>query len=110
MRRTACVLMSGLLACLAMTAADDKGTVVEFDGLKSTTPAGCKEEPPSNRLRLTQFRIPRAKGDDADGDLAVFKGISGTAKENLARWQKQFLPPEGKKIEDVTKVDEMKVA
>ena len=110
MRRFACVLVGGLLACLAVTAADDKGTVVEFDNLKSTTPAGWKEEPPSNRLRLTQFKVPRAKGDEADGDLAVFKGITGSAKQNLERWQKQFIPPEGKKIEDITKVEEMKIA
>jgi hypothetical protein len=113
MNRAAC-LLSGvvLLAILSLNAlaADDKGTAVKFDDLKSTTPANWKEETPSNRLRYMQFKVPRAKGDDADGDLAIFKGITGSAKQNLERWKGQFLPPEGKKIDDITKVEEMKIA
>src|SRR5882757_467323 len=106
MKRAACLLL-----CLTVTAfAADKGTTVDFDGLKSTTPANWKEAPSSSRLRLATFIVPKAKGDDADADLAIFKGITGSKKQNLERWQGQFIAPEGKKIADVTKVEEMKVA
>jgi hypothetical protein len=74
------------------------------------TPAGWKEEKPSYRLRFKQFKIPRADGDEADGEMYVTRGISGNKEDNLKRWQGQFLPPEGKKIDDVTKVAEIKVA
>ncbi len=106
MKRATCLLL-----CLTVTAvADDKGTVVDFDGLKSTTPAEWKEAPSSSRLRLATFVVPKVKGDDANADLAIFKGITGSKKQNLERWQGQFIAPEGKKIADVTKVEEMKVA
>ena len=39
-------------------------------GMKSVTPAEWKEEKPSNSMRLTQFRLPKAEGDAADGELA----------------------------------------
>ena len=41
--------------------------------------------------------------------MLVADGISGTAKANLQRWKDMFVPPAGKKIEDVATVKEMKV-
>lgn len=86
-----------------------KGVVVDLDGLKSTTPGDWKEEAPSNRMRFAQFRLPR-RGDDKDhAELVIFKGISGDSKANVERWKKQFVPPEGKKIDDVAEVKEIKI-
>jgi hypothetical protein len=90
--------------------ADDKGTVVDLDGLKSKAPAEWKEEKPSSRLRLAQFRLPAQGGDKEDADLAIFKGISGSSKDNIKRWKDQFAPPEGKTIDDVSKVETLKVS
>src|SRR5947209_6780886 len=105
MKRAACLLL-----CLTVAAvAADKGTTVEFDGLKSTTPANWREATSPSRLRVATFVVPKAKDDEADADLAIFKGITGTKKQNLERWQGQFIPPEGKKIADVTKTEEMKI-
>jgi hypothetical protein len=87
-----------------------KGSEVELDGLRSRAPAEWKEERPSNRMRLTQFRLPKQKGDEQDAELVIFKGLGGSAKDNVERWKGQFQPPEGKKIDDVAKVKEMKVA
>ena len=112
MKRTACLLGVGLLALAALgaTADDKKGVVVDFDGMKSTTPGDWKEETPSNRLRHMQFRVPKAKDDPADGEMYITRGITGSTKQNLERWKGQFIPPAGKSIDDVTKVTEMKVA
>jgi hypothetical protein len=108
------VLFAGALACLAPggAGADDKeakGAVVDFDGLKSTTPGTWKEEQPSSRMRLAQFRLPRAKGDSADAEVTIFKGFGGTARQNVDRWKQQFLAPKGKSIDDVSKVSEIKI-
>src|SRR4051812_41425 len=104
MRRAA--LLTALLVAAAAGAEDKKGTVVEVDGMRSAAPAAWKEEPPANRMRYAQFKIP---GPGGDGELVIFKGLGGGAKSNVDRWKKQFTPPTGKTIDDVSKVEEMKV-
>ena len=87
---------------------DKKGTVVDLDGLKSTAPAEWKDEAPANNMRFRQFKLPKVNGDKQDAELIIFKGFGGTAKANIQRWKEQFIPPAGKRIEDVSEVKEMK--
>jgi hypothetical protein len=89
--------------------ADDKGTAVEIDGKKSTTPAEWKKETPASNLRYAQFKLPKVKDDKQDAELVIFKGIPDTVKGNIERWQGDFLPPKGKKAEDISKVSEVKL-
>ena len=89
---------------------DGKGVIVELDGYKSRAPAEWKEEAPGNQMRLTQFRLPKAEGDKTDAELVVFKGIGGSAKANIDRWKGFFIPPEGKTIDDIAKVTEIKMS
>jgi hypothetical protein len=107
------VALAGVLIVLPLTTgADNKGTVVDFDGLKSAVPADWKEEEVKGgavKLRIMQFRVPKAKDDKQDAEVAVFKGIGGSTKDNIERWKGQFVPPEGKTIDDVAKVTEFKV-
>jgi hypothetical protein len=110
------LLAFGALACSSAptesVAQEGKGVVVEIDGLKSRAPADWKEEAPSNKLRAFQFRIPRAKGDKEDAELVIFffgPGGGGGVEDNIKRWKGLFTPPEGKKIDDVSKVEKMKV-
>lgn len=110
MRRT--ILAAGfVLATLTLTASadDNKGTKVTLDGMTSTTPASWVEETPSNRMRFAQFKIPKAKGDDADGELVIFKGLGGSAKANIGRWKMQFVAPKGKGADDVGKESTIKI-
>jgi hypothetical protein len=102
-------LCCGLLHEAAARAQDKKGTLVEFDSLKSRTPASWVEEPPTNAMRLAQFKLPKVEGDSRDAEVVIFKGISGSAEDNIKRWKGMFEPPTGKKIDDVAKVTEMKV-
>ena len=110
------LLLLGIALLLAQAtrdrayAEDTKGVVVQFDGLKSTTPASWKEEEPTNKLRYKQFRLAKAGDDKADAELIIFRGLGGSAKENVQRWKGQFVPPEGKKIDDVAKVSELKIS
>lgn len=60
-------------------------------GLKLNVPETWKQSKPSSRLRLAQFAIPKVKGDDDDGELALFNfGAGGGAKANIDRWVGQF--------------------
>lgn len=109
----------GVLACTNSVAlgADEskdekKGKLVGLDGLQSRTPADWKEEETSSRMRAFQFRLPKVKGDKDDAELVIFyfgPGGGGSTEDNVKRWKGMFVPPEGKKIDDVTKVDKMKV-
>lgn len=92
-------------------AADDSGSVVEIDGLKSRAPADWKEQEvpeASRRFRVAQFKVP---GDGGDAELVVFyfgPGGGGGVEANIERWKKMFVPPEGKKIDDVSKIEKLK--
>jgi hypothetical protein len=88
----------------------DTGPVVDLDGLKSAAPAAWQEESPSNRMRLAQFKLPKAKDDSHDAELIIFKNAGGSVRDNVNRWKGQFTPPEGKNIDDVSKVEEIKIA
>jgi hypothetical protein len=89
--------------------AQDKGTVVDLDGLKARSPADWKEEKPGNRMRFAQFRLPKVDGDKEDAELVIFQGIGGSAQQNIERWKSMFVAPEGKKIADIAKVTDVKV-
>ena len=113
------MLCFGTLACCSCTGEstaresekkeEGKGAVVNLDGVKSRAPAEWKQEDPSNRMRLTQFRLPKVEGDKHDAEIVIFQGIGGSAKANIDRWKMMFLPPEGKTIDDVAKVSEISV-
>jgi hypothetical protein len=97
----------GALIATAALAAD-----FELAGMKSKLPDGWKEEEPSSKMRQAQFRLPKAEGDNEDGELAVFffpgKGSSGTPEQNLKRQVDKFEPGEGEK-EVKSKVEKIKV-
>jgi hypothetical protein len=91
------------------TATRARASRVTLDGLKSQAPGDWKEEAPANRMRFLQFRLPK-KGDDKDnGELIIFKGLGGDSRANIERWKKQFIPPEGKKIDEAAEVKEIKI-
>jgi hypothetical protein len=90
----------------------DRGTLVKLDGLESRTPAVWHEEEPDNSMRLKQFRLSPIGDDKDDVEVVIFyfgEGKGGSAEDNIKRWRSQFKPPEGKTIQDVSKVEKMKV-
>jgi hypothetical protein len=86
-----------------------KGTVVDLDGLKATTPADWTSEKPANRLRSHQFKIPKAKDDKIDAELTILPDTKGTVEQNVTRWKESFAPPPGKKIDEVSRLEKFKV-
>ncbi len=108
MRRLALALLVAALGGFA--AADDKGTAVKLAGLTGTAPPDWKEETPSNRMRLTQFKLPKAEKDKEDAELSVFVSPGGGGVDaNLKRQEAKFEFVEGVKKEDAVKLDKVKV-
>lgn len=106
----ALTLIAGLFVGLNFVHAGDQ--VIELGGLKSKAPAGWKLQDPSNKLRLYQAVIKKVDGDKEDVELVVFffgKGGGGGTQENINRWKGQFLPPEGKTIDEASKLEKYKV-
>lgn len=109
------ILLAGVavtLALAARSAAGDKGTEVTIDGFKATTPPKWMSKESKMPFRQYTFILPKAEGDDKDAELVVSftgKGSGGDVKANITRWQGMFIPPKGKSIEDVTKVEDIKV-
>jgi hypothetical protein len=105
--------VAALTALLTPVVADDKGTTVELAGLKSTTPADWKAEPPSTKSvvpRLYTFKLARAAGDPDDAELAIFLTPGGgSIEQNVDRHIAKFEAPAGKKAEDIRKQSKVKV-
>jgi len=105
MRSVAVVTL--FIALPLMANAQDKGTVVEVGGLKATTPADWKKEKPSNLLRSFQFRLPEVK--DLPGAEVIVSPESPSPEKSFPRWKTQFIPPEGKTLDDVSKISKWEV-
>jgi hypothetical protein len=116
MRKLACAVAAIAVASWAGHApAGDKGTVVELDKLKSTTPASWVKQEPDPKLgkfRIYQFALPKADGDKDNAELLIFffgPGSGGSTSDNIKRWKATFAAPPGKDIDEATKVDTFKV-
>lgn len=96
------------------TAVAAGGAVIELGGLKSETPAAWKETPPTSPMRTKQLTVPGKGGENAgDAELVIFyfgEGQGGSVEDNLARWKKQFEPPAGKTVDDISKTETVKLA
>src|SRR5205823_400551 len=91
---------------------DSKGVLVTIDGLKSRAPADWVEEDPTSRFRVKQFRLPAVRDDKDNAEVVIFyfgEGSGGSLADNVKRWKGQFIPPEGKKIDDVAKTEKKKI-
>jgi hypothetical protein len=82
--------------------AEDSGTIVKVGSLSATTPADWKKEKPANLLRSFQFKLPGEK-DHADAEVAVFPESHPNPDKSFPKWKGQFVPPEGKTVEDISK-------
>jgi hypothetical protein len=103
------ILLGAWTASVGLGQAEPKGTIVKIDELQSRAPADWKAEKPANRLRSHQFRVPRAKEDKEDAELAILPNITGTPEKNIQRWKEMFVPPDNKTIEEVSRVETFQV-
>ena len=87
MRRLTLVL--GLLTFAAAAWAESAG------GISWTAPAAWKAQP-QRPMRAATYVVPRAAGDNEDGECGVFyfgSGQGGSVDANMKRWIDQFESP-----------------
>lgn len=110
----ALLALGGLAFCIAIfwspAAEGGDGEPVKLGARSSKTPKSWVSEKPSNKLRMAQYRVPKAKGDDKDAEVALFHFPGGgSVKENVDRWKAKFKAPKGKTLDEISKVDTFKV-
>ena len=93
----------------AFTSADDKGTPVKIGKLTATAPADWAKEKPANLLRSYQFKLP-GEEDFKQPELAIFPESNPDPAKNFPKWKAQFVPPEGKTVDDISKTGKWEVA
>jgi hypothetical protein len=73
-------------------------------------PADWTEKPITSSMRAGQFQLPGASGE---AELVIYyfgETGAGGVQANLDRWIGQFQQPDGKKSEDVAKIEKTKIA
>jgi len=78
--------------------------------LKYDMPEGWTSRPPSSKMRVAEFVLPRVAGDVEDATLVVtfFGGQGGSVQANYDRWLTQMAQPDGRASKDVAKTSVLK--
>jgi len=82
--------------------------LVAEDSIKFTATGNWKSVPPRSRMLDAELKIPKVKGDEADGRLTIM-GAGGSIEANIVRWQGQFTQPDGGDTADKTKQKTMEI-
>ena len=85
------------LAIAALTTgiarSDDEVREVKVGEITIKLPTNWIQQAPSNRLRLAQFAMPAAAGDEQPAELSIFAfGAGATVAQQVQRWRGQFEP------------------
>jgi hypothetical protein len=90
----------------------DRRAVVGLGSLKSRVPADWVEEKPDEAQGYKQYRLEPLHDDEYYARVTVHflgKKKGDTAAEQVKRWKGMFLPPEGRKLDDVARVGALRV-
>lgn len=81
-----------LLLVAARPVAAEETSKVKIRDLELTVPESWERTEPSSKLRLAQFDVPLAKGDEEKTQVVVysFPGGGGGVSGNLPRWLGEF--------------------
>jgi hypothetical protein len=111
--KTIILLISIALICSACSknsgaVAPGKTTVPANGELRYKTPAGWLEEKPNSNMRVAQYKLPKAEGDGADGELVLYyfgQGQGGSKQANIDRWLNQMEQADGSPSKGKAKID-----
>ena len=106
MRFLSLLVLAG--AGLAAASAQEKGTPVKVGKLTANAPLEWAKEKPDNLLRSYQFKLPGAE-DFPQPVLAIFPESHPSPEKNFPKWKAQFIPPEGKTVDDISKTGKWEV-
>ena len=80
--------------------------------LKFTAPAGWTVEKPTSSMRVAQYKLLKADGDNDDATLVLYyfgATQGGTAQANIDRWIGQMQQPDGSDSKSKAKTENMTV-
>jgi hypothetical protein len=103
--------MKGLLATLALTVAVQAAMADTAGGLSWKAPSSWKAQP-QRPMRAATYTVPKAAGDQEDGECAVFyfgPGQGGGVDANIKRWIGQFDAPGGGPADRLAKTSKITV-
>jgi len=103
MTRLPTAVVALIVVSAGTVAAADPAEPVVIGSFRSTPPAGWKVEKPSNRLRSAQFRLPSGMDGIPDGEINVRPHVSKSPEKEFPRWKAEFVPPEGKSVDDTAR-------
>lgn len=76
--------------------------------LRYTVPEGWQEEKPNSNMRVAQYKLPKAEGDNADAELVLYyfgQGQGGSTQANIDRWLNQMQQADGSPSKDKAKIE-----
>ncbi|HEV7474022.1 MAG TPA: hypothetical protein VGN90_08235 [Pyrinomonadaceae bacterium] len=80
--------------------------------LRSKVPEGWTAEKPTSDMRVAQYKLPKAKGDNEDALLVIYyfgQGQGGSPQANIDRWINQMKQPDGASSKDKAKTGALTV-
>lgn len=75
-------------------------------------PDGWVTAPPTSKMRVAQFKLPKADGDNEDAELVLYyfgANQGGTADANIDRWISQMQQGDGGASKDKAKTESLTV-
>ena len=114
MSTTHLAIMPGMLKQFAVTLV----VIVSFlfqgstQTLKFTAPSGWVEEKASSKMRVAQYRLPKADGDTEDASLVLYffgAGQGGGTAANIERWISQMKQTDGSESKSKAKEENLTV-
>jgi hypothetical protein len=75
-------------------------------------PDGWVAGQPSSKMRVAQFKLPKAEGDNEDAELVLYyfgSNQGGTAAANIDRWISQIQQTDGSSSKDKAKTESLTV-
>jgi hypothetical protein len=107
------VLASLCISCGVNTSVANSSPPQTANGnLKYTAPSGWQVETTSSAMRVAQYKLPRAEGDNEDASLVLYffgANQGGSVQANIDRWIGQIVQPDGTASKDKAKTEEMTV-
>jgi hypothetical protein len=80
--------------------------------LRTKVPEGWTTEKPTSDMRVAQYKLPKAEGDDEDALLVLYyfgQGQGGSAQANIDRWINQIKQPDGQPSKERAKTDSLTI-
>ena len=80
--------------------------------LRFKAPPEWVVEKPSSAMRLAQYKLPKAEGDNEDASLVLYffgTNQGGSVQANLDRWVSQIKQPDGSSSESKAKLETITV-